>query len=151
MKSKSMSVTCGIEENAWAFGPHVGWPIRRYPMAEDNIRGPQARQFTQRNGHARKVLHFDHAIGEFEFIFGRVEMFGGKFENFLAHNFRRFIDRIARNDRAAAGERPRAPIELIGVARDNIDLIDIHAELLCDDLRKTREVTLSLRAHTRHN
>ena len=106
-------------------------------------------EFTQRNGHARKVLHFHHSIGEFEFIFGRVEMFGGEFENFLAHNFRGFIDRIARNDRAAAGERPRAPIELVGVACDDIDLVYIHANLLRDDLRETREVTLSLRANAR--
>src|SRR5258706_12221151 len=75
-------------------------------------------------------------------------MLGGKFENFLAHNDRGFIDRITCDDRPAAGERPCAPIELIGVACDDIDFIYFHTKLLRDDLCKTCEVTLSLRANT---
>ncbi len=70
---------------------------------------------------------------------------------FCAHNLRGFVDGVTSYDCAAAGERARAPIELVGVARDDIDLIDIHAELFGDDLRETREVTLSLRANSRHD
>src|SRR5512144_2695793 len=74
-------------------------------------------------------------------------MFGGKFENFLAHDLGSFVDGIPRNDRTAAGECPRAPIELIRVTRDDIDLVHTDAELLRDNLREAREVTLSLRAY----
>src|SRR5688500_18163250 len=78
-------------------------------------------------------------------------MFRGKIENLLAYNFRGFIDRISRVDCAATRKRPRAPIELVGVTRDDIDLIHAHAKLLGDDLREAREVTLSLRAHACDN
>ncbi len=88
-------------------------------------------------------------ICKLKVFFSGFEKFGGEFEDFLAHNFGGFVDGIARDDRAATGERPRAPIELVGVARHDIDFIYIHAELLRDDLRKTREVTLSLRTDTR--
>ena len=66
------------------------------------------RQFAQAKWTSAAVLHFHHSIGEFEFIFRRVEMFGGDFENFLAHNLRSFIDGIACHNRSAAGKRARA-------------------------------------------
>ena len=82
------------------------------------------REFTQRNCFLRDALDMHLTIRKFKVFFSRFEKFGGVFENFLADNFCGFIDGIARDDRAAAGERPRTPIELVRVTCDDIDFID---------------------------
>src|SRR5262249_8567214 len=53
---------------------------------------------------------------------------------------------IAGDDRAAARERAGAPIELVGIAGGDIDIGDVDAELVGDDLGKDGEVPLPLRA-----
>ena len=68
------------------------------------------------------------------------------FSAFLPHGTRGLVDGIAGDDRAAAREGAGAPIELIGVAGDDIDVGDIDAELVGDDLRKAREMPLPLGA-----
>ena len=65
-------------------------------------------------------------------------MLGGEFQNLLPHRLGGFVHGVAGDDRAAAGERAGAPIELIGVAGDDVDVGDIDAELVGDDLREAR-------------
>ena len=78
-------------------------------------------------------------------------MLGSKLERLLTHITGSFVDGIASHHGAAAGKGARAPIELVGVTRDDINLIHAHAKLLRHDLREAREVTLSLRAHARND
>ena len=65
---------------------------------------------------------------------------------FLPYDFGGVVDRIAGDDRAAARECARAPIELVGVAGDDLDIAYVYADLIGDDLREGRVVALTLRA-----
>ena len=69
-----------------------------------------------------------------------------EFQRLLAHHLGGFVDGVAGNHRAAAGKGAGAPIELIGIAGDDIDIGDGDAELIGGDLRKHREMPLSLGA-----
>ena len=53
---------------------------------------------------------------------------------------------VAGHHRAAAGEGAGAPVELVGIAGDDIDFIDPHTHLVGDDLREAGVVALALRA-----
>ncbi len=88
----------------------------------------------------------DLAVGEDEIVFRTFERLAGELQRFLPHGARGFVDRIAGDNRAAARKRAGAPIEPIGVAGDDIDVGDIDAELVGDDLRKAREMPLPLGA-----
>ena len=56
------------------------------------------------------------------------------------------VDGVAGHHRAAAGEGAGAPIELVGVAGDDIDVGDVDAELVGGDLGEHREMALALGA-----
>ncbi len=83
---------------------------------------------------------------EHEVVLGAFEQVAGEFQRLLAHHFRGFVDGVAGDHRAAAGEGAGAPIELIGIAGDDVDIGDLDAELLGGDLGKHREMPLALGA-----
>jgi hypothetical protein len=60
-------------------------------------------------------------------------MFGGGSQDLGAHLLRRGMGSVAGHDRAAAGERVNAPIELAG---HHVDVGDRYADLVSDDLAK---------------
>ena len=80
----------------------------------------------------------DLAVGEHEVVLGTLKGVAGEFQGFLAHRERGFIHGIARHHRAAAGKGAGAPIEAIGIAGDDIDIGDLDAELIGNNLRKAR-------------
>src|SRR5215217_396509 len=80
-----------------------------------------------------------------------MEMLRGELEYFLSYNFGGFINGVPCHNGAAAGKRPGAPVELVGIAGHHIDPVHTHAQLLGDNLCKTREMTLSLCTHARDN
>ena len=62
-------------------------------------------------------------INQFQLLDGDiVQLIAGQIQNLLAHTFSGGIDRIAGHNRAAAGEGPRAPMELVGITGDDIDI-----------------------------
>src|SRR4029077_15295530 len=66
-----------------------------------------------------------------------------------SYRLRRGAHGIAGDDRAAAGKGSGAPIELVGIAGDDVDVAHIDAELVRDDLGKAREMPLPLGADAR--
>ena len=68
------------------------------------------------------------------------------FSTFFAHDLGGLVDGVAGDHRAAAREGAGAPVELVGVAGDDIDVGDGDAELVGGDLGKAGEMALSLRA-----
>ena len=86
------------------------------------------------------------AVGDNEIILGTFEGVAGELQGFLPHDTGGFIDGVAGHHRAAARKRSGAPIELIGVAGNDIDLGDIDTELVGGNLRKAREMALALGA-----
>ncbi len=73
-------------------------------------------------------------------------MLAGGAQDLLAHDRRRRVDGVAGDHRAAARERARAPVELIGVAGDHIDVAHVDADLVGHDLGEAGVVPLALRA-----
>src|SRR5260370_39703299 len=90
---------------------------------------------------ARNLAAFENEI-----ILRAFEQVAGELQGLLPHHARSFVDRVAGDDRAAAGECPRSPIEPVSVAGDDIDFSDIDAELVGDDLRKAGKMPLPLGA-----
>ena len=62
------------------------------------------------------------AVRDLEVLLGAFEMLGGELENLLPHRLGRLVDGVARHHRAAAREGAGAPIELIGVAGDDVNV-----------------------------
>src|SRR5258707_11821438 len=88
----------------------------------------------------RDLAAFDDQI-----IFRTFEGIACELQSLLSYDTRGFVDRIAGDDGTPAGERSGAPIELICVACDNIDVGDVNAKLVGGDLRKAGEMPLPLR------
>ena len=86
------------------------------------------------------------AVRELEVLLGAFEMLGREPQDLLAHHLRGLVDGVAGHHRAAAGEGAGAPVELVGVAGHHVDVADIDAELVGDDLGEGGEVPLALRA-----
>src|SRR5437763_14308708 len=86
------------------------------------------------------------AIGDDEIILGAFEGIAGELQGFLPHDTAGFVDGVAGHHRAAARKCSGAPIELSGIAGDDVDLGDIDTELVGGNLCKAREMTLTLGA-----
>ena len=86
----------------------------------------------------------DPAIGDFKIDLGTFEMLGRKPNDFLPHHFCRLVDGIAGYNGAAARKSAGAPVKLIGIAGDDIDIAHLDAELIGDDLGEAGEMSLPL-------
>src|SRR5690606_26502795 len=107
------------------------------------------RQPPKRDGALRRAFDTHVAVDEFEVFLGDVVQLGaGKSQNFAAHTLRRGVDGVAGDDRAAAGKCARAPVELVGVAGDDVDVGYGHAQLIGHNLGIRGEMTLALGADT---
>src|SRR6516165_332791 len=73
-------------------------------------------------------------------------MFGGGPQDFGADLLRRGMGSIAGYHCGAAGEGAGAPMELVGVAGDHVDVGDRNADLVGDDLGEAGEMALTLGA-----
>ena len=81
-----------------------------------------------------------------EIFLGAFEMLGGEFQDLLPHRLGGFVDGVAGHHRAAAGKGAGAPIELIGIAGDDVDVGDVDADLVGGDLGEHGEMALALGA-----
>jgi hypothetical protein len=89
----------------------------------------------------------DLAVFEHQVLFGAFENLTCKFQRFLAYRLGCFVDRVTRNHGAAAGKGAGAPIELIGVPSNDVDLGNSDAQLIGGDLGQGGEMPLSLRSY----
>ena len=71
-----------------------------------------------------------------------------KREHFLPHRHRGRMARASGNHGASACERAGPPVELARVSRDDLDVFDVDAQRIRDQLREDSEVPLPLRADT---
>ena len=94
------------------------------------------RQLAELDRLARNADDRDLAVGDFKIFFGAFEMLRGELEDLLPDRFRRFVDGVAGDDRAAARKGAGAPVELIGVAGDDVDIAHVDADLIGGDLGK---------------
>ena len=72
------------------------------------------------------------------------EHVGRRFQYLLPHGHRRLVDGVAAHHRGAAGERRDTPVERLGVAFDDDDVLRRDTDLVGDDLREHRVVPLAL-------
>src|SRR6266536_4803317 len=86
------------------------------------------------------------AVGQHQIVFGAFERIARQLQGLLPHDARGFIDGVAGHHRTTAGKGSGAPIELVGIPGDDVDLGDVDAELVGHDLRKAGEMPLPLRA-----
>ena len=70
----------------------------------------------------------------------------GELEDFGAHILGRFIDGVAGHDRSTAGKGAGAPVKLVGIPGDNVDIGHVNPDLVGDDLGEDGEMALPLGA-----
>src|SRR5215468_8280764 len=74
-------------------------------------------------------------------------MFGSDLENLPSHRLCGLVHRISGNDGAAARKGAGAPVELIGIACDHIDIAHFDPNLVGNDLREAGRVALPLASY----
>ena len=102
------------------------------------------RDGSQRNAAVRRSLHAHSAIDELEV--GRVglQQIRGDVLRLLGDHARRHVHRVARGDRTTRREGAHPPLELPRVAARDLDIGDVHAQLVGDDLRPHGRMRLAL-------
>ena len=128
----------------------------KYCVEFESRLGSGLHRTAHRIGPGRKLAELDRlsrhaddrhfAVDNFKILLGALEMFGGKLQDFLPDDFGRLVDGVAGNHRAAARKGAGAPVELIGIAGDDVDVANRHAKLVGGDLGEHGKMPLPLRA-----
>ena len=125
---------CGSTSTIMAWTPLAVAPLGGPKYCVDSSPGsvPGLHRAAHRIGLERQLAELDRlagnaddrdlAVGDFQILLGAFEMLGGELQDLLPHRLGGFVDGVAGDHRAAAGEGAGAPIELIGVAGDDIDV-----------------------------
>ena len=86
------------------------------------------------------------AIGDHEVLLGAFEVLRGEPQDLLAHRPAGLVDGGPRHHRTAARKGAGAPVELVGIAGDDIDIANVDADLVGRDLGEAGEMPLPLGA-----
>ena len=104
-------------------------------------------QVLERDHRFRMALVFDKAAFQYKIFHGRFQLFAGHLQNLFFDHLCGGIDGVSCYDHAAAGKGAGAPVEDVGVAGHQVNVLGIDAQMLGHHLHKGGEMPLALGAY----